>query len=568
LIFKEFAVPVIFWRSWMKRRLLSKKRHPRRSVNPLSGLQEWLLEDRCLLSGGLVASPNVGPQSQVIYVGTNPYQITTVSKASDVLFLGGTANGQDWGDVPQKLFTITNNSSDKQTIYPFLYTPNNSQLYDPIDANNQEYREYIGYTQNGKTYLGLPYGKSITINVPLVFWNGGRADIAIDEANLIPTPNNVNTLNPFQFYYNSTMYVGSDGVISSTDKNGVILYYRENNPGNPHDPNPAAAGQLIEWTIRDKDFLTKVNTYDQQNNIGTIPSSELTTLINYDVSYVDDLIAPVAMEATRVPVPIQYVQSGNATSSVSHGVTTTTIQLQNDATLAFLLRLLTTQPDSETKPTWQVNYNVPNSDQIIPVGTVTNVDSTKGIVIVVMNGTVTGLPTGLAGYVFYTNSVTKDYGWTGAQNDLQTMQKVVKGFTTNNPNAESNVNGLGQYFGGLGWPTYYNPSDNLLKIPSGANILVNSPLTNKRSPYDQFYYLLTSNGGVRTQYDASATLSPPNQDLNAGSTVTYEVNTNGPSFTPRVNASNFPGIPVTPATGSCHRATGSCHRGPRADASL
>ena len=48
-----------------------------------------------------------------------------------------------------------------------------------------------------------------------------------------------------------------------------------------------------------------------------------------------------------------------------------------------------------------------------------------------------------------------------------------------------NVNGLGQYFGGLGWPKYYNPDPtSLFKIPSGANILINSPLTTKTSPFD------------------------------------------------------------------------------------
>ena len=64
------------------------------------------------------------------------------------------------------------------------------------------------------------------------------------------------------------------------------------------------------------------------SNIGPIPASELTTLINYDVSYVDDLMAPVAMTATQVPVPIQYIQNGTATTQ---GDTTTITLSGQDA---------------------------------------------------------------------------------------------------------------------------------------------------------------------------------------------------------------------------------------------
>ena len=75
----------------------------------------------------------------------------------------------------------------------------------------------------------------------------------------------------------------------------------------------------------------------------------------------------------------------------------------------------------------------------------------------------------------------------------------------------SNENGLGQYFEGLGWPKYFNPnSDALLKIPSGANILINSPLTTSTSPFDINHYLLTSgNDGKRIFYNAHEDLDRP-----------------------------------------------------------
>jgi hypothetical protein len=357
----------------------------------------------------------------------------------------------------------------------------------------------------------------------LVFWNGARADIATDGANLLPQPSQVSTLNPFQFYYSkngvdASIYIGTKGVVSSTDGNGLLMYYHSHDNGAPNDPNPAAAGQLTEWTIRDKDFLTKVNAYDQQNGIGTIASSELMTLINYDVSYVDDLMAPIAMEATQVPVPIQYIQSGIATSAFANGQTTTTIQLQNDATREFLLQLLTTQPDPTLKPTWHVSFNK-STTETIDVGAVTNVDTSTGTVTVVQSGSVSGLPTTQTGYVFSTNDVKQDFGWTGAQNPINDLQNVVANFTSNNPQ----VSGLGQYFGGAGWPEYYNPGGNLTKIPGGANILVNSPLTDKRSPYNQQFFLLTSNGVYAIQQGGLGVLSPANQPLTGGSTATFKM---------------------------------------------
>src|SRR5262249_37636642 len=154
------------------------------------------------------------------------------------------------------------------------------------------------------------------INVPLVFWNGSRADIVVSGTDLIPqppSPDNPNPTNPFNFYYskngvNASINIGTQGVVSSTGNNGIVMYYHSHDKGSPNNPSSAALGQLIEWTIRDKSFLTLVTAYDREHSIGNIPTSELTTLINYDVSYVDDLLAPIAMEATQVPVPIQYIQ--------------------------------------------------------------------------------------------------------------------------------------------------------------------------------------------------------------------------------------------------------------------
>jgi hypothetical protein len=498
----------------------------RRPVNLLSGLQNWLLEDRCLMSRAVVPHRDVRAASQsTIYVanraGTSligPYTLQNVAaNAGAVTFLGGTnpnTGSYNWGNVPQKLVTFTNNSNNHQTIYPFLYSPNNNKIYDPIDTANDEYRLYIGYQNNGHYILGLPFGKTITIDVPLVFWNGGRADIATDGIDLLPQPNQVQTLNPYQFTYTASTYITQQGVSSSND-NGILMYYKANTVGSPVNPSPAAPGQLTEWTIRDQDFLTTVNAYDQSQGYGSIAASELTTLINYDVSYVDDMMAPIAMTATQVPVPIQYIQNG--TASTQGGTTTITLSSQDAALISLLTNTYPYQSNL-----WQVKYNASLTDTI-ELGSITNVSGNT--VTVVNSSPVTGVPTSTATFVFYTNSVKQDFGWTGANNDIVAMQNKILAFITNNSKKAPNENGLGKYFGGLGWPKYYNPNSNaLLKIPSGANILINSPLTTATSPFDINRYLLTSgNNGARIFYNAHEDLDPLNQPTNQGDTVTFKV---------------------------------------------
>ncbi len=151
-------------------------------------IRDFSLEDRCLLSGIVMPSDTVSSDIGV----------------SGVLYDGVTGQYV-------KQITITNNST-AQTIYPFLEDANSrtaisgdpssrpnytgTGMFDPFDAVNQEYRGYIGYTQqvNGQTvnYVGLLPGNSITIDVPLVFWDAGRIIITTDGADLFGTGANGN----------------------------------------------------------------------------------------------------------------------------------------------------------------------------------------------------------------------------------------------------------------------------------------------------------------------------------------------------------------------------------------
>src|SRR5579871_859203 len=625
------------WLSALQGHMRSQKSSPRRRRVPLllGGVRDWLLEDRCLLS------------ATTIYVASNPatYTINTVSDPkNNVMFLGGTSPNTgnfQWGTVPTKLVTFKNDSSTKQTIYPFLYDHNDVKSYDPIDTTSLEYRIYIGYNagtaQNPKYTLGLPYNKSITIAVPLVFWNAGRADIAVDSANLIPKDNNGGTPNPFYFFYDSTMSISTQGVMpSSTVSNGFLLYYRATAGSHSVDPSSAGQAQLTEWTIRDQPFLTKVNTYIAQynstqppaNQITPIAASQLVTLFNYDVSYVDAMLAPVAMTALSVPVPIQYIL-GVASPTQTGNTTTITTPAANAAQFASLFTMLTSTYNYKSYE-WDVKYNDTSTTPttVIELGKVTSItkngNGSGSVTVTWMNsGSAPKLPTGANAFVFYTNAVTQDYGWTGANNDIGSLQNTMSTYTTNSAtqaatkttqssdkttttitlkndanlasllqmltntypyqtnqwqilyndpktnqavvvgnvtNVNSggvvtvqsstpvsglpsgaasyvfSVNGLGEYFttpqnpGGVGWPEYYNSSANaLLKIPSGANILIDSPLTTKTSPYDINHFLLTSSGDYRINYGALITSS--NQNLKPGATVVFNVQYS-PTFTP------------------------------------
>ena len=135
-------------------------------------------------------------------------------------------------------------------------------------------------------------------------------------------------------------------------------------------------------------------------------------LINYDVSYVNNLTAPVSIEASNVPI-------------------------------TFGDRLNTTTP-----PTYY-------------------------------------------GY--------KNYGWNPTDRNTKTFEDPIKEFVKK----ENSI--LGDYFGGEGWPKYYNPNGNDIVIPSGANLFDNSPVTVgpptapatvNTSPYDPEgnHWLLTSSG--------------------------------------------------------------------------
>src|SRR5262245_33856035 len=103
----------------------------------------------------------------------------------------------------------------------------------------------------------------------------------------------------------------------------------------------------------------------------------------------------------------------------------------------------------------------------------------------------------------------QDWGWNGSNKSLAAFNPLVKAFVGNKGTAS-----IGQYFGGKGWPQYYNPNNNVYVIPSGANVFDDSPLDTRPTPdlngvhtshYDSNRWLLSSSGGGAIHANANGT---------------------------------------------------------------
>ena len=153
-----------------------------------------------------------------------------------------------------------------------------------------------------KYYFGLKTGESILVSLPLVFWNGARIGIGTDGQYLTPSGE---TPNPLRYDPNGHRSITNAQTSGDTIPNGVVMWYRANIAEAPNDDTE---DQLAEWTIRDHLYLVNPQITAKTNR--EIPDNQLVTLINYDVSNVDNLYLPLAMEATDVWVVPQKTGTG------------------------------------------------------------------------------------------------------------------------------------------------------------------------------------------------------------------------------------------------------------------
>ena len=232
---------------------------------------------------------------------------------------------KDGTAVPMRTLRITNNTPN--TVYPIMRDQNATVLadeavglYDPYDTPKREYRGYIGYQGTDKKYyFGLKRNQTILVSIPLVFWDAARMGIETGGGGQYLLNNQTKLPNPLRNDSNAARTIAKSEAGPGAITNGVVMWYRADTPTLAVAPADDTEDQLVEWTIRDHVYLSNPKITEKTKctdatkcKIGKsqIPDNQLVTLINYDVSNVDSLYLPVAMEALDVWVVPQRAGEG------------------------------------------------------------------------------------------------------------------------------------------------------------------------------------------------------------------------------------------------------------------
>ena len=145
----------------------------RRRASVLRGwIRDGILEERCLLTSGVpfpTSPPPAQMLSQVLYDGATGQYAKTITITNN--------------DPTQYLYAFLEGEDSRQAVSPYQGTG----AFDPYDDPDQEYRGYIGYTDGTTDYAGLPPLSTITITVPLAFWDSGRIIFSTDGADQFST---------------------------------------------------------------------------------------------------------------------------------------------------------------------------------------------------------------------------------------------------------------------------------------------------------------------------------------------------------------------------------------------
>ena len=452
------------WLSWLKNRSLSKKRieRPRRDPVLLGGVRDWLLEERCLLSGD-------------IYLPDNTQGIDNLTQ---VLYNGVTG-------IDQKTITITNNSD--QTIYPMLEAPNDkhpttnyvgTSPTDPYDPTVQGYRGYIGYTDGTHNIAGLAPHTSITItNVPLAFWDSGRINFTTDGADQF---NTTNTGTSFFFSQQNTsakyFFHTENGDLSK-------LYFTKAYNSFGGDGMPSTDAWKSPVTTGD----LPPGTYSITGGLN-LPADATVTVDTAHPDYVtlnSDLTGPVSMtdfgslftlsakSATPSPTA-HFIQMNYSLTDITKP--NNPVSTSNGEVMWYhALDGLNPSPGAPfqlTEVTFRgALYNTPGYQSLWGDawnGAKTNsVDYDVSYVDAVNMAVAMEAPNAITPV----ENSEAAFGWVGSDKSLKDFQDTVQSFTTANTNGNT-VNYLGWYFGGNGYPVYpsITGQENNIKLPSGYNL--------------------------------------------------------------------------------------------------
>lgn len=453
-----------------------------------------LLEDRCLLS--LPPSP---------YTFPGPF----VDSIDKVLYNGVTG-------TYQKTITITNNSPT-QWIYAFLEAQDSRQAvspyegtgaFDPYDPSNHEYRGYIGYTDGTNDYAGLPPETSITITVPLVFWDSGRVMFSTDGADQFVTYGGPDGGSPpgapFNYLATNTqaMYFGTIDSGNLSQLNFTPIH-------NGFDPSDGGKPTTKNWESPVKSGILK----DGQTYIVTgpgLPSGG--SQVTIDSSHPTYVTLPTAatgaqsaQEYTFTALPGQSISP--TARYVQGGFTIAPLPLGSPGTaegLVMWYHALTSSAPNNDAPfqLTEISFRGTFYDPTINVGTgfqyLIGPDDIAGAKLDSADYDISfvdtiNLPVAMeASNVSIPNTNDRAaFGWVGSAQSIEDFQKAVGAFTSTNQ-LGSNANSMGSYFNGEGYPSYLAVDPGNLKLPAGQNLFLASPAIGGAA--DIQYYKTFSDG--------------------------------------------------------------------------
>jgi hypothetical protein len=522
--------------SWLKNRSLFQKDARRRRRNPvlLGNIGDWLLEDRCLLSDTPFPTKMPG-------LDPTPDNIKTVASLSNVFYTG----------VPSKYtetVTITNSAPiGGPTVYAFLQGEISKQAvanyngtnytgtaqYDPYDASNQEYRGYIGYKKDGTSnyYAGLAPQTSITVTVPIAFWDSGRILFTTDSADLFntysgngPYKNGVNanpTGAPFNYLDQNTQAIYFGNIAANSKQLNFTPIYNDF-AGTNHNGIPIATNwksPVKSGLFENKEQFIVTGPGLPANDIGTVNTSTNNgqgsiTLQQANGAlpitggqYTFSTIKPASSPQPSISQTARFLQTGFTLTTKGSPSTTngavmwyhalTASAPNNDA--PFQLTELTFRNAYYGSITGFVNLmggstSSVYTDAIKPAADydVSYVDSINmPIAMEATNVTINN-----------TGGTSAAFGWVGSSDSLAAFQGAIATFASNNAGA----NFLGQYFGGKGFPSYITVQQGNLKLPSGQNLFFASP-TGGGGVADIKYYMFFSGNNSSEINEQRYTLS-------------------------------------------------------------
>ena len=232
-------------------------------------------------------------------------------------------NGADW--VQHAKITIVNKFN--YTIWPVVQVG----IQWPGDAHATIYRIYVHYDPDMKNLTdGIKPGEKADVFLPTLFWvSGGRIEVFTKKPD---------------YYNHSANSTAKMYSVQSGTNTGNLLY--SNTDGVVK--NDLEHAQLLEYTIEPKGKYTGADGVNLPNALPEAPPT-----VDYDVSYVDHVFLPVAMEVNTGAVG--WTGSNEALPQFEHTVQ----QFVSGCNFYKFFK------DQKTKIGWPYYYNtneIPSSD--------------------------------------------------------------------------------------------------------------------------------------------------------------------------------------------------------------